>query len=148
MTSPQYLPIGTISENALDPEALLTAYWHAIQQVDASRLRVGVIATLNDGLTLEPHHDRQAIIQEMESHLDALTPPYARFRSLPVHRSLIGVWPDFEAIENDGVPRIDEPSELEILDPSIIYAFHEKESGGFSLYQRDDEARFHMVWDI
>lgn len=114
--------IGTISHGTHRSEDLLEAFaselrWIVGKEAAAAWPYLSTLTGADDCMAEiqesdnEPA-DAQEIICELIDFLSELAPPYCYFGAHPGDGSDFGFWPDFDAIESDGIPRVGDASEL------------------------------------
>ena len=114
--------IGTISHGTLRSEDLLASFSDELRRLvgkDAAAAwpYLSTLTGANDCLAEVQESDNepadaQEIINELADFLSELAPPYCYFGAHPGDGSDFGFWPDFDAIECEGLPRVEDASEL------------------------------------
>lgn len=114
--------IGTISHGTLRSEDLLSAFASELRRIvgkeaAAAGAYLSALTGADDCLAEIQESDNepagaQEIICEMIDFLSELAPPYCYFGAHPGDGSDFGFWPDLDAIESEGIPRVEDASEL------------------------------------
>ena len=147
--------VGTISHGTLRSEVLLEAFaselrWIVGKEAAAAWPYLKTLEEADDILTemqdtdAEPEN-AQEIIAELTDMLSALAPPYCYFGAHPGDGSDFGFWPDFDAIESDGIPRVGDASELP--DGYVGEWALVNERGNVTLYTRVTAPEDVAQWD-
>ena len=147
--------IGTVSHGTLRSEDLLGAFSNELRclvgkEAAAAWPYLSTLTGADDCLAeiqdsdSEPA-DTQEIINELIDFLSALAPPYCYFGAHPGNGSDFGFWPDFDAIEEEDLPRVEDASELpdDFVGEWLLVNNH----GNATLYTRITAPQDVAEWD-
>jgi len=139
----RYINIGTICSMQLDEEdridpmrVVLANFFRGNAPSSFCRLKYGKL----------PDEDDCMIAWGLEDLLQDYAPPRCYVGADPDQEKHYGIWPDFDTIEAEDIPRYSNSADLKNLkqgDEAIVVN-HE---GHTSYYVRNAIGQFEMVWD-
>ena len=89
--------------------------------------------------------DAMEIVNELIDYLNELAPPYCYFGAHPGDGSDFGFWPDFDAMECEDLPRVEDASELP--DGYTGEWLHVNDHGNVTLFTRVTAPEDVAQWD-